>query len=380
MTDRVGIIGIATPAYREERTETLEELVHETSRAALEDADIGREELDNLVVAASDLEDGRSISSMVTACPAGSFRRDFIKSTDTGVHALGLAAMRIQSGLSETTLVSSWAKGSEVDVADIRSIETDPVYRRNTGLGHVTGHAANATAYADRASDATEAAAHVVEKNTTNAVSNPLSQRESGVGVGSVDESPVVSWPLREAHLPEPSDGATALVLAGEERALSLCDDPIWIEGLGWETGPFDFGERPAGQLEPLKGAANRAYDDAGISPSDLDAAEVHCPSAFHELMAVEALGLAGSDAAAGHALEGTYDLDGETPVNPSGGPYAGNPLIAAGLARVTAAVRQLRGTADGCQVDDVERIAAHASAGITDQVHGVATLRGGAA
>jgi len=362
MTDTVGVVGLAEAENRRTNDNALEEIVHHVSREALRDASLEREDLDNLTVCATDLEDGRAISSMVTVGPAGGYRKDFLKTTDTGVHALALAAMRIRSGLHDNSLVISWGKQSETDLDTIRYLENEPFGHRNTGLGHVSGHAVQA-----------DAADAVVQRGVENASDNPRSVSNPSNALG--DDS-VVSWPVTREHLPPVTDGATAMVLGGEELADASDNPMVTVEGFGLETATYNAGNRPFGRLDALEGAAEAAYDSAGIDDpsSALDAVEIHSKTAYHELMACEALGLCGHGEAAEAALSGTFDRDGELPVNPSGGPYAANPLVATGLQRVAAGVRQLRGDADYLD-ERPDRVLAHGTAGYTDQVHGTAVL-----
>lgn len=381
MTDRVGIIGVNESIYEQANEASLEELVHRTARGALEDASIERSDLDSVVACASDLEDGRAISSMVTAGPAGSYNTDFIKSTDTGIHALGLATMRIETGIFDTSLVISWGKQSETDLGTIRELEGDPFYRRGTGLGYLTGHGAQAVGYSDTTDGAVQAANRVVEKNTMNRRSNSRAVFDHQVTKEQVAKSPVVAWPIREAHLPPYADGACALVIADETTIQEIGKDPIWIDGIGWETDTYNAGNRPFGQLPALSGAAKMAFDDAGVETpsSEIDIAEIHSRSAFHELIALERLSL-DRDSVPDDIFNGRFDRDGELPVCPSGGPFSGDPLIATGLARVATAAEQARGDAGNCQVDRVNRALAHSTAGFTDQTHGVTILEGGKA
>jgi acetyl-CoA C-acetyltransferase len=377
MTGRVGIIGIGETPYDRVDDRSFEEVVHAASRAALSDAELDRQAVDNLVVCASDLDDGRAISSMVAAGPAGGYRRDFIKSTDTGIHALGLASMRMEVGLFDTTLVVTWGKQSETDLQTIRPLEAAPFYHRGTGLGYGTGHAVKVTAYMEAHEGAMTAADHVVAKNTRNARDAPDGSTPDPVSVEEAGDSELVSWPVRDAHLPPVSDGACALVLATEEAARNRARDPVWIEGLGWETDSYYVGTRSEQTVSALGGAARRAYDGAGIDPTtDVDLFEFHTPTAYHELIAAEAADACGGPATDA-VMSGEFDRSGPTPVNPSGGPFAGNPLMATGLARVAAATRQLRGDAGDVQVADSDRAVAHSTAGFTDQVHGMAVLAG---
>src|SRR3954471_17078530 len=94
----------------------LEEMVFDTARAALDDAGVERAAIDHVTIAGCDELDGRSISSMLLAAPAGAYLRDEIKCTDSGITGLCLGAMRVASGLFDLGLVVSWNKTSEAPV------------------------------------------------------------------------------------------------------------------------------------------------------------------------------------------------------------------------------------------------------------------------
>ena len=372
----VGIVGVGEPGYRPHVESTLPELVHRAARAALDDAGVARENLDNVVACASDLDDGRAISSMMTAAPAGAYLKDFVKTTGTGVHALELATIRIESGLFDTTLVISWGKSTESDQAGSVHLEGDPFYHRQTGLGFRTGNALQAAAYVDERENAEAGAAELVEHDTRKGARNPRISGCDPIEAADVPETDLRAWPIRAGHLPADADGATALVLAKSEivEERSFDRDPVWIQGLGRQTATYNAGNRDFDELSALATAANRAYTEASISDPSvaLDAVELHGASAFHELMALNALDLTEGDAVSDVLDDGPPLADGVA-VNRSGGALAANPLLGAGLARVAAAVRQVRG--DGANGDQAARTAAHAMAGFTDQSHGVAVL-----
>lgn len=82
MGKRVAIVGIGQTKYEGKKTEALDELIFEAASKALTDAGITRDEIDNVVIAASDQMDGRPISSMTLACPAGAYIKDEIKACD----------------------------------------------------------------------------------------------------------------------------------------------------------------------------------------------------------------------------------------------------------------------------------------------------------
>jgi len=98
--------------------------------------------------------------------------------------------------------------------------------------------------------------------------------------------------------------------------------------------------------------AAKRAFDMAGISPSDIDVAELHDCFTGVELMDYEDLGFCGRGEAGRFIESGATQLDGRLPVNPSGGLKAkGHPPGATGVAQCVELFHQLRGEAAN-QVD----------------------------
>ena len=136
-------------------------------------------------------------------------------------------------------------------------------------------------------------------------------------------------------------------------------------------------------RLGAMATAAGKAYRMAGISDpvKDLDLAEVHDITAFHELMACEALGMAPEGGAARLVEDGVTALGGALPVNPSGGVLCANPYGAAGLIRAAEAARQLRGDAGQRQVPGARRALAHgmsAPSGAAARTDCVLVLEGG--
>jgi acetyl-CoA C-acetyltransferase len=93
--------------------------------------------------------------------------------------------------------------------------------------------------------------------------------------------------------LPPQSVGGVAIVLAAEDAARRISDKPVWITGISWAIDSYDLGSMEISRLGAMATAAGKAYRMAGISDpvKDLDLAEVHDITAFHELMACEALG-----------------------------------------------------------------------------------------
>jgi acetyl-CoA acetyltransferase len=175
----------AVAAPRDEG-ERLEELVYRASAAALEFAGLTRDDVDSVTLAASDERDGRSISSMLTAAPAGGLGKEVTKVTDGSLHALALAVAKILAGCSEVGLVVSWDIATEADVDAVATSALEPFVERPTGV-------------IDPIATALLAAQYLARHDVDPAKLDVRAWRKAqlvGAAAGSTDW---VSWPLRES-------------------------------------------------------------------------------------------------------------------------------------------------------------------------------------
>ncbi len=166
--------------------------------------------------------------------------------------------------------------------------------------------------------------------------------------------SELLVWPVKRYDVSPPSDGACAVVLASEEVARRYTDDPVWIDGVGWNVDTQYWTNRDLSYPEYLERAARMAYKMAKIEDprKDLDFAEVYDPFDYKELHHMEGLMLADRGGAPKMTRDGVTQRDGDFPINPSGGLLGvGNPIAAAGLMKVCEVFWQLRGEAGKRQV-----------------------------
>ena len=174
-------------------------------------------------------------------------------------------------------------------------------------------------AYMEKYDVSAEDIAKVAVKNRKNAAKNPLANPEaqnSNITVDDVLKSDVLSDPVTELMYAAPCDGLAAILLAPEKQALKITDDPIWIKGVGSNQDPYYLGDRDLSECKSMKMAAKMAFDGAGITAEDVDLAEIFEQYAHEELILVEAIGLAEK----GKANELNSEINGEIPINPSGG------------------------------------------------------------
>lgn len=190
--------------------------------------------------------------------------------------------------------------------------------------------------------------ARVSAKNHFNGSLNPFAQYRQVMSVEEVLHDAVVVEPLTRAMCSSIGDGAAAAVLSSDDFARRFATKPVYVAASVLRSG------RDRGATEPAitERTSRAAYEVAGIGPNEVDVLEVHDATASGELFAYEQLGLCGPGEAARLIDEGTTELRGRTPVNPSGGlECRGHPIGATGLAQIVELVWQLRGQSHTRQV-----------------------------
>lgn len=201
-------------------------------------------------------------------------------------------------------------------------------------------------------------------KSHFHATMNPLAQYRIDMSVDDVLNDKLVAWPLTRAMCAPISDGAAALVVCSE-NALKRFNPARAVEVMGTalvsgSTRAHDDLSRHLGRV-----AANKAYNQAGIGPSDIDVAEVHDASAYAEVLQTENLGLCPPGDGGPMAERGDTRLGGRIPVNTSGGLVSkGHPIGATGAIQIHELVMQLRGEAGARQVEGARFAAAENGGG----------------
>jgi acetyl-CoA C-acetyltransferase len=224
-----------------------------------------------------------------------------------------------------------------------------------------------------------EQCAKVVVKNRMNGKKNPFVMYADGLTVQDVLKSEMLADPIRVKEAkPVPVDGAVAMILASEGRAKKLADKPVWITGTGMCYDHHELGYRDLADCNALVSATQMAYKMAGIKDpvKELDLAEISDHYSYQELLWSEGLGFCGRGEGGRLIDEGTTFINGQLPVNPSGGLLSGVPLCVAGMQRVAECALQLRGEAWGSQVSNAKTALAHGVEGPAGQLHCVIILQ----
>ncbi len=374
---KVGIVGVAQTKHEGKKPKQLfADMIFEVVTKALDDAGLVRDDIENVVTVSSDFWDGRTISSMAVMDASGSVGRDVTTVEGDGTFGTVMGVMRTLAEF-ETTVVCAHAKISECNPRVVFNCAFDPIYERILGLDAISSSALQARRYMVKYGATEEQFAKVSVKNHKNAFNNPYAHLPLNITVDDVLKSRMLADPLKVLDCSPVTDGAAAIILAKESKAKQICDNPIWINGIGYCCDAYHLGDRDLAETAALRNAAERAYKMAGIKNplKEIDVAEVYDAFSYMEPMWMEGLGFCKKGEGVKLIDEGITEMSGQLPVNPSGGVLSAHPVLVAGLVRIIECVLQLRGEADKRQVPDAEVALAHGINGPCGQSHCVIIL-----
>ena len=195
--------------------------------------------------------------------------------------------------------------------------------------------------------------AEVAVKNHSHGFLNPKAHFQKVIQVETVLSGMMVADPLQLLDCCPFSDGAAAVVIAEAGTARKLTKKPVYIAGMGQASAGPLYRQQDLTRVRARETSARAAYDQAGLSPRDIDVVELHDCFTIAEILALEGLGFYDFGKAHEAAAKGETTFKGKVVVNPSGGLKAkGHPIGATGAAQVVEIVEQLRGESGARQVD----------------------------
>ena len=291
--------------------------------------------------------------------------------------ALRAGIFAIMSGLYDIVMVGGVEKMTHrttPEVTEFLAMASDYPFEQWHGITFPGLYALMATAHMHKYGTTEEQLAMVAVKNHHNGFLNPKAHMQKEVTLEKALNSRVIAWPLKLYDCSLITDGASCLILTKPEIAKKFTDTPIHIIGSGQGSDSIGIYERENfTSLAAAKYAAKKAYEMAGVTPKDIDVAEVHDCFTIAEIIAYEDLGFC-KPGEGGHLIEeGVTTLEGELPVNTSGGLKAkGHPVGATGTAQAYEIYLQLTGQAEKRQVDNPEVALTHnvGGSGATAVVH----------
>jgi acetyl-CoA C-acetyltransferase len=370
MAHPCAVIGIGQTKHAAKRDDvSIPGLLREAALRALEDAGLTWKDIDAVVIGkAPDTFEGVMMPELFLADALGAAGKPIMR-----VHTAGsvggstaiVAAHLVQAAVHERVLTVAFEKQSESDAMWALS----PKYPFQPPLVAGAGgfFAPIVRSYIRRSGAPDHVGILVAMKDRQNALKNPYAHLHMpDISLETVKASPMLWDPIRYLETCPSSDGACAMVLASEAAAKKSPRPPAWVLGTSVRSEPAQFAGR--NQITPQAGkdCAADVYRQAGISDPrrELDVAEIYVPFSWFEPMWLENLGFAAEDQGWRMTLEGATAMDGDIPVNPSGGVLSSNPIGASGMLRFAEAALQVRGMAGAHQIDGAQLALGHAYGG----------------
>ena len=239
-----------------------------------------------------------------------------------GAWALYEAWVKILTGEAEIALAYGFGKSSGAELRRVLALQLDPYLLAPLWPDSVSVAALQARLGLEAGRWTEKDMAEVAARSRAAALANPRAQVSGEVTADDLLARPYVAEPLRAHDCAPVGDGAAVVIMASAERAKDLCARPAWITGFAHRIDSGSLGARDllavpsAAAAARAAGVAGMAAGVAGVAP--VQVAELHAPFTHQEILLREALGLGDRVA-----------------VNPSGGALCGNPMFAAGLARI---------------------------------------------
>lgn len=354
----MAVIGVGNSKFGVRSDVNVAELAFEAVKPSLEDAGLAANDIEFVALgsAGAGAWYEELLPAVVTAEYCGLTKAGLVRceaACASGSAAFQTAYSAIASGQAEIAMALGVEKMREIDsLTAMEWIGRAGYYFwefHNFGLTFPAYYALYANAHMAKFGTTEEDLALVAVKNHKYAIMNPIAHLQNKITVDDVLNSMVIASPLKLFDCCPMTDGTASLILASEEKVKQLgVDTPIWVAGIGYSSGTANLSKRSdyVG-LEASVLAAQRAYKTAGITPEQIDIAEVHDCFTIAEIMAYEDLGFCSKGEGAKMIREGQTEIGGKTPVNVDGGLKAkGHPIGATGCSMIYELTKQLRGEA----------------------------------
>lgn len=359
----VAIIGIGINKWGELWEKSLRDLAVEAALNCMDDA--GVDKIDSITVGA--MSGGLfNAQEHLGALVADYLGQRFVPATRvesacaSGGLAVRTAYMEVASGMSQFALALGVEKMTDIsgdEATYALATASDQDYEAFHGVTFPGLYAMMANAHISKYGTTLEQLSQVAVKNHDNGSLNPNAQFPFKVTLEQVMNSTLVADPLRLLHCSPITDGSAAVLLAPVEVAKKLKRPYAVITGIGSATHCIALCQRPdPSRLEVVEKSAERALHMAGKTIRDIDFAEIHDCFTIAELIIMESLGIVEPGQSGPAVMSGRTALDGDFPINPSGGLKSkGHPVGATGVAQIVESVTQLRGEAGQRQIKNAK-------------------------
>lgn len=361
--DKVAIIGMGCTRFGEHWDLGADDLIIDAAYEAFEDAGVGPEAIEAAWV-------GTNSSGVAGTCLANPLKLSDIPISRvenycaTGLDALRNAVYGVACGEFEIALVVGFEKlkdtgGRGLPIASLHPLLT---FGR-TAPGQFSLPAAR---YFEETGATKETLAKIAVKNHKNGTRSPKAHFQREITIEQAMKAPIISWPLGLYDCCPTTDGAAAAIICRAQIAKDFNPDYALIKSITLSVDALFPGFRPGHDFlhwPASAQAAKAAYKQVGITNprKELSLAEIHDCFTITELLNYEDLGFCERGQGKECVDSGTFEFEGEFPVNVSGGLKSfGHPVGASGLRMVNEIYEQLQGKAGKRQLKNVELGLAH--------------------
>jgi acetyl-CoA C-acetyltransferase len=354
--DQVAVVGMGCTRFGEHWDKGADDLLIEAAGKALESASVTKDDVDAFWLGTA----MSGMSGMALSRPLGLRDKPVTRVENfcaTGSEALRGAAYAVASGAYDVAMAIGVEKVKDSGYQGLVGAAKAPTDGTARTLTAAAMFAMCAPAYGKKYGvddgQMREVLARISWKNHYNGARNPRAQFRREVSMETICNAPLMAGGLRVFDCSGVADGSAAAIVVRAEDAIKYTDKPLLVKALSFVSGDCSGNADPDYDytwFPEIDAAAKDAYAQAGVSDPrhEIAMAEVHDCFTPAELLIMEDLGFAERGSAWKEVLEGTFDLDGELPVNPDGGLKSfGHPVGASGLRMAFEAWLQLRGEAE---------------------------------
>ena len=357
---RVYITGIGQTSVQEHWDRSARELAASTILEAMEQAGIQKADAIYVGNALSGELTGQENVAALVADFAGLTGTEAIRVEAAGASggaAVRLGYLAVASGVQDTAIVTGVEKMSDLtgpSVEEALATSTDEEYEAIHGLSLVALNALVMRRYMHQFDVERRDFAHFSVNAHRNAANNPYAMFRRPITVEQFEKSRLVADPIGLLDSAGAGDGAATIILCSEEEAGGRANSSVEIISSSLATDAVALHDRSNPLfLRAVYDSAQKAYEQAGVGPEQIDIFELHDASAILAALSLEASGFASEGQGVRLAMQGEIALEGSIPICTMGGLKGrGCPVGAAGVYQVVELVQQLRGEAGANQVD----------------------------
>jgi len=369
VTRAVAVVGVGQTEHAARRADvSIAGLVREAVQRALDDAGLELADIDAIVIGkAPDMLEGIAQPEQYLAGAVGAHLKPLLRVHTAGSVGASTAITgmtHVASGQYERVLAIAFEKQSEGNA--MWALSPNMPFTAPLVAGAGGFFAPYCRAYITKTGAPPHIGPMIAVNARENAARNPYAHLRDPMTMDDVMASPMLWDPIRYLETCPSSDGAIAMVLAGEEQARKGPRRPAWIKGAASYAEAMWIPGRD--QVSPAAGrrCAKHVYDQAGVTNpwKEVQAVEMYVPFSWFEAMWLENLGFCEVGEGWKAIDRGAQRFGAHLPVNPSGGVMCTNPIGASGMLRLGEAALQVMGRAGAHQVDGVRNAVGHAYGG----------------